>query len=74
MTNGNDFFCIIGHFESPVRGTILCNVNYWWLVRVTLVVAFDFLPQNFGRWGNLRVVLSHSMNAGSVVRVPTMRW
>ena len=22
----------------------------WWLVRVTLVVAFGFLPQNFGRW------------------------
>ena len=21
-----------------------------WLVRVTLVVAFGFLPQNFGRW------------------------
>ena len=23
---------------------------YWWLVRVTLVVAFGFLPQNFGKW------------------------
>ena len=22
----------------------------WWLVRVTLVVAFRFLPQSFGRW------------------------
>ena len=22
----------------------------WWLVRVTCVVAFGFLPQNFGRW------------------------
>ena len=24
--------------------------NNWWLVRVNLVVAFGFLPQNFGRW------------------------
>ena len=24
--------------------------NYWWLITVTLVVAFGFLPQNFGRW------------------------
>ena len=22
----------------------------WWLVRVTLVVAFGFLSNNFGRW------------------------
>ena len=22
----------------------------WWLVRITLAVAFGFLPQNFGRW------------------------
>ena len=22
----------------------------WWLIRVTLLVAFWFLPQNFGRW------------------------
>ena len=25
----------------------------WWLVGVTLVVAFGFLPQNFGRWWGL---------------------
>ena len=24
--------------------------NFWWFVRVTLVIAFGFLPQNFGRW------------------------
>ena len=27
--------------------------NFWWLVGVTLVVAFGFLPQNFGRWRDL---------------------
>ena len=25
-------------------------LHYWWLGRVTLVVAFGFLPQNFRRW------------------------
>ena len=24
--------------------------NYWWLVRVTLLVDWLFLPQNFGQW------------------------
>ena len=24
--------------------------THWWLVRVTLVVAFGFLPNNFGRY------------------------
>ena len=24
--------------------------NHWWLVIVTLVVAFGFLPKNFRRW------------------------
>ena len=24
--------------------------DIWWLVRVTMVVAFGFLPQTFGRW------------------------
>ena len=24
--------------------------HYWWLVRVTLLVAFGFLLQNFGKW------------------------
>ena len=28
-----------------------CKLDpFWWLVRVTLVVAFGFLPKNFGRW------------------------
>ena len=26
------------------------SVTHWWLLRVTLVVAFGFLHQNFGRW------------------------
>ena len=28
----------------------MLQIVYWWLVRATLVVAFGFLPQNFGRW------------------------
>ena len=24
--------------------------DYWWLLRVTLVVVFSFLPQNIWRW------------------------
>ena len=36
--------------------------------RVTLVVAFGFLTQNFERWQRPRnVYFCHSMNAGSVV-------
>ena len=27
----------------------LLSVSYWWLVRVNLVIAFGFLPQNVGR-------------------------
>ena len=26
------------------------NITYWWLVRVTFMVVFGFLLQNFGRW------------------------
>ena len=31
---------------------VLCykETVHWWLVRVTLVVALGFLPQNYGRW------------------------
>ena len=25
------------------------SIDHWWLIRVTLVVAFGFLPQNFGK-------------------------
>ena len=31
------------------RSDTLSQIN-WWLVRVTLVITFGFLPQNFGRW------------------------
>ena len=24
--------------------------NHWWLIRITLLVAFGFLSQTFGRW------------------------
>ena len=38
---------------------VCCSLNPptydWWLVRVTLVVAFGFLPQNVGRWREVQV-------------------
>ena len=37
---------------------------------VTLLVAFWFLPQNFGRWWGQQMVLCRFMNACSVVRIP----
>ena len=40
------------------------------LFRVTLVVAFGFSPQNFGRWWDLWMILCHCMNVGSVVAIP----
>ena len=47
-----------------------CYVNcFWWLVRVTLVVAFGFLPKILGGSRALWMVLCHSMNAGSVVGI-----
>ena len=33
--------------------SFLLIIFHWWLVRVTLVVAFGFFAQNFGRWWDL---------------------
>ena len=44
------------------------NINYWWRVRVTIVVAFGFFSQNC--WEVVRIYesfLCHSMNAGLVL-------
>ena len=38
------------HYEHIPTSNTHHVTSYWWLVRVTLVVAFGFLPQNFGRW------------------------
>ena len=48
---------------------------YWSLVRVTLVVAFGFLPQNFGRWcgGDLQIVIFLE-NVYSMSGVDNQRW
>ena len=43
-------FVIFTAFEILANCCRRLNLDYWWLVRVTLVVAFGFLPQNFGRW------------------------
>ena len=47
--------------------------NIWWLVRVTLVVAFNFLPQKFGRW---QVPMSGTLSFYECrfCRGDTMRW
>ena len=47
--------------------SLLCTFC-WWLVRVTLVVAFGLLPKNVGRWQWL--MDGHSMKADSVVGIP----
>ena len=40
-------------------GVYWCLTGVWWLLRVTLVAAFGFLPQNFGRrWKPTIVTLS----------------
>ena len=52
------------------RGYFTCDNVFWWLVRVTLVVAFDFLLQHFGSWSDIWMVLYHSVKAGSVVGIP----
>ena len=58
-THGKYYRCMLLNEAGFVTFTafeILANcwrrlsLDYWWLVRVTLVVAFGFLPQNFGRW------------------------
>ena len=40
-----------------MSGDIVCysmlQIVYWWLVRVTLVVALGFLPQSLGDGGDL---------------------
>ena len=36
---------------------------------VTLVVAFGFFPKTLEGGGDLQMVLSHSINAGSVVGI-----
>ena len=35
--------------ETVLWFSLSFNVVYWWLVAVTLVVAFSFLSPNFGR-------------------------
>ena len=40
--------------------------------KVTLVIAFGFLPQNFGMVVGACIVFCHSVSAVSVVRTPTV--
>ena len=43
-------------FATSLR-TVKIVVVLWSLVTVNLVVAFGFLPQNFGRWWSLRIIV-----------------
>ena len=41
---------IVTHGTIRVKIQLEVCVSFWWLIRVSLVVAFGFLPPNFGRW------------------------
>ena len=48
--------------HSCVNNWIWNTSHYWWLFRITLMVTFGFLPQNFGMWwgptnGTLSMIL-----------------
>ena len=43
------FLLQIPAYQGLFTHNVFTPVCYWWLVRVTLVVAFGFFPQNFGR-------------------------
>ena len=65
----------INWFKSVETGFLICKFWLIWLepncgsCRVTLLVAFGFLPQNFKMGRDLWMVLCHSMNAGWVVGI-----
>ena len=42
-------FHVVSSFSTVQKNTRL-TYYFWWLNRLSLVVAFGFLPQNFGRW------------------------
>ena len=50
----------------------VCFVH-WWLVRVTLVIAFGFLPQIFRRWWELWMILALIYKC-SLNGVDNQRW
>ena len=60
-TGGQDRFCTMD----------LCSfvdfVEFWWLVRVTLVVDWLFLPQNFWPWWGPTKAFCGSVNVHWVV-------
>ena len=44
VLNSNSFH------NHEIRMTSISPNNHWWLIRITLLVAFRFLSQSFGRW------------------------
>ena len=48
-------------------------MNYWWLIRVTLVVAFGFLPKILGDGGDLQIVILLEKEC-SFSGADTVRW
>ena len=51
--------CFLVHSSIFIPSNLINSRYHWWLASVTLVLAFGFLPQNFGRWwGPINSILS----------------
>ena len=64
-------------FNLSCPFTQMCIFKFftWWLVSITLEVAFGFLRPKFWRWqGPTNGTLLQYMNAGSVVGMPWGGW
>ena len=51
---------------ASYRKTEYIVVDYWWLVRVTLVVDWQFLPQILDRWWGPMKAICCSVNVDGV--------
>ena len=58
-----------GAFSLFITRMTIQEVYYWWLLSVTLVVAFDFFTKIFQRWWDLWMLFCHSVTVGWVVRI-----
>ena len=58
-------------FIFLINWDLCLNISpWWWFVRVTLVLAFDFFQKFWQVVGTYESFYCHSMNAGSVVEIP----
>ena len=58
-----------GGFSLFITRMTIQELYYWWLVNVTLVVAFDFFTKIFQRWWDLWMLFCRSVTVGWVVRI-----